>query len=215
METISVPQVTLVDSSGKSVGVYNDDPGWWQQLKKRFDSNDGNTLAIDYQKTSITTINTISSGSKTKLITNADSIPDYETNLISFHLEHGEQLNVIGETPLHIAIMYDDLSTIKYLIEKKGYSVNQRCVGGKFPGSFTSKVTSKLVQQSQYATLAYYGEYPLALAACFSNKEVYDYLIDQGGDPNLPDSNGNTVLHVLVINNRVVRLNLMISFRFS
>ena len=213
METISVPQVTLVDSSGKSVGVYNDDPGWWQVLKQRLDSNEGKTLAIEFNKTSGkgSPINGVNTGSKTKLITKADSVPDYETNYLSSHLEPGEQLNVIGETPLHIAIMYDDLSTIKYLIEKKGYNVNQKCVGGKFSGSFTSKVTSKLIQQSQYESLAYYGEYPLALAACFSNKEVYDYLIDQGGDPNLQDTNGNTVLHVLVINNRIVSLKSLIS----
>ena len=46
---------------------------------------------------------------------------------------------------------------------------------------------------------AYYGEYPLAFAAAFGYKEIYDYLIDHGADPNLQDSYGNTVLHMLVI----------------
>ena len=84
METISVPQVTLVDSSGKSVGVYNDDPGWWQVLKQRLDSNEGKTLAIEFNKTSGkgSPINGVNTGSKTKLITKADSVPDYETNYI-------------------------------------------------------------------------------------------------------------------------------------
>ena len=53
---------------------------------------------------------------------------------------------------------------------------------------------------------AYYGEYPLAFAACRGNEELYDYLIDHGGDPNLQDSFGNTVLHMLVIHNQSVSI---------
>ena len=55
-----------------------------------------------------------------------------------------------------------------------------------------------------YAGYAYYGEYPLAFAACFGHEEMYDYLIDHGADPNLADSFGNTVLHMLVISNQIV-----------
>lgn len=33
MEFIRIPQVSLVDASGKRIGVYTDDPDWWQQLK--------------------------------------------------------------------------------------------------------------------------------------------------------------------------------------
>jgi len=51
---------------------------------------------------------------------------------------------------------------------------------------------------------AYYGEYPLAFAAAFGHMEIYDYLIDHGADPNMQDSYGNTVLHVLVIRDRMV-----------
>ena len=51
---------------------------------------------------------------------------------------------------------------------------------------------------------AYYGEYPLAFAAAFEYKEIYDYLIDHGADPNMQDSYGNTVLHMLVIRDRSV-----------
>ena len=95
-------------------------------------------------------------------------------------------LNVIGETPLHIAIMYDDFNMIKYLIEKKGVNVNDRSIDGKFSGGFkSSKMTVKYIEDSKYESLAYYGEYPLCFAACFSSKEIYDYLIDNGADPNL------------------------------
>ena len=53
---------------------------------------------------------------------------------------------------------------------------------------------------------AYYGEYPLAFAASFGHEEIYDYLIDKGADPNKQDSFGNTVLHMLVINNQIVSI---------
>ena len=46
---------------------------------------------------------------------------------------------------------------------------------------------------------AYYGEYPLAFAACFGWMDIYDYLIDNGADPNMQDSFGNTSLHMAVI----------------
>jgi ankyrin repeat protein len=45
---------------------------------------------------------------------------------------------------------------------------------------------------------AYYGEYPLAFAACFGN--MYDLLIEFGADPNRQDIYGNTILHMCVIN---------------
>ena len=55
-----------------------------------------------------------------------------------------------------------------------------------------------------YPGYAYYGEYPLAFAACFGHEEIYDYLIDHEANPNLQDSFGNSVLHMLVVNNQIV-----------
>ena len=34
--------------------------------------------------------------------------------------------------------------------------------------------------------------------------EIYDYLIDNGADPNMQDTYGNTVLHMLVIRDQMV-----------
>ena len=36
--------------------------------------------------------------------------------------------------------------------------------------------------------------------------EIYDYLIEHDADPNLQDSFGNTVLHMVVIADQVVRV---------
>lgn len=33
MEIIRIPKVSLVDGTGQSIGVYADDPDWWQNLK--------------------------------------------------------------------------------------------------------------------------------------------------------------------------------------
>lgn len=49
---------------------------------------------------------------------------------------------------------------------------------------------------------AYYGEYPLSFAACFGHESIYDYLIQRGADPNSQDQYGNTLLHMIVINDR-------------
>jgi len=52
---------------------------------------------------------------------------------------------------------------------------------------------------------AYYGEYPLAFAACFGYEDIYDFLIENGADPKHKDSFGNNVLHMMVITNQTVQ----------
>jgi hypothetical protein len=258
MEIIRIPQVSLVDATGKRIGVYTDDPDWWQQLKLKHQSHQINmnssmiggrsgsnaiglinylqdetqkrpwpnktSLAISvppalqHSQTKLNENDNVSLSSRSKLINGKESPLDKKlgqqdqqnkqqvstvstishstsfanqgirTSVAATYEENQRQCNVIGETPLHIAIMYDDFNSIKYLIETKGLDVNQRTVGGKFVGGFNSKLTFNLIQQSKYESLAYYGEYPLAFAACFASKEIYDYLIEKGADPNLKGS---------------------------
>jgi hypothetical protein len=175
-QEIRVAQVSLVDGYGKEIGIYDDDPGWWLNSNRNPENDSENGKVSPSNE---------STSSKSKLIKKKE---EFDNNVITNQMKQPTKMskfNMIGETPLHIAIMYDDLNTIKYLIETKGYNINQRCVGNQFVSGFNYKEAAAFLKYSKYDELAYYGEYPLALAGCFSNKEVYDYLIEQGGDPNL------------------------------
>ncbi|CAD6195423.1 unnamed protein product [Caenorhabditis auriculariae] len=100
-----------------------------------------------------------------------------------------------GQSPLHLAIVHDDYETVSLLLTCKS-DVNARACGNFFlPEDF--KLNNKITDYQGYA---YYGEYPLAFAACFGNKDIYDLLVQSGANPNLQDSFGNTILHMCVIN---------------
>lgn len=58
--------------------------------------------------------------------------------------------------------------------------------------------------KTDYEGLAYLGEYPLAWSACLGNETVYNKLIDYGADPNMQDTFGNMVLHMVVVCNQLV-----------
>lgn len=59
-------------------------------------------------------------------------------------------------------------------------------------------------KETNYEGLAYLGEYHLAWAACQANETLYNLLLEQGADPDAQDSFGNTVLHMVVVTNRMV-----------
>ena len=177
MHTIIIPKVSLSDASGRDIGVYSDDPSWWENLKKKnLEANIQETPVYDFEYNRDSKKEPNKNEEASKKFDEESAIINTENN---YALE--EECNEIGETPLHIAIMHEDLPTLKLLIEKKGFDVNQRNLNGKFLSGFQQS----LFTQSNYENLAYYGEYPLAFAACFANREIYDYLIEKGADPNL------------------------------
>lgn len=48
------------------------------------------------------------------------------------------------------------------------------------------------------------GEYPHCFAACLGQVESLRLILSKGVDPNTVDTNGNTVLHIMVIKNKIV-----------
>ena len=55
------------------------------------------------------------------------------------------------------------------------------------PSTITGEHSSVSAPLQLLFSYAYYGEYPLAFAACFGNKDIYDLLIQYGADPDRQD----------------------------
>ncbi|XP_063430515.1 transient receptor potential cation channel subfamily V member 5-like isoform X2 [Mytilus trossulus] len=114
-------------------------------------------------------------------------------------LDRYEGEEYYGESALHIAIIFGSVEAVKVLIEN-GANINERASGRFFLPEDQKKGRTK---DTDYEGYAYYGEYPLSFATCIGNQEIYDYLINNGADPNLQDSFGNTCLHMAVIHDQV------------
>ncbi|KAF7206640.1 transient receptor potential cation channel subfamily V member 1 isoform X2 [Nothobranchius furzeri] len=92
-----------------------------------------------------------------------------------------------GQTALHIAIERRSIFYVKLLVSK-GADVHVKASGKFF--------------QSHDGPYFYFGELPLSLAACTNQPDMVDYLMNnkyQQADAKLTDSQGNTVLHTLVV----------------
>jgi transient receptor potential cation channel subfamily V protein 5 len=111
-----------------------------------------------------------------------------------------------------MAIVSEDPSMVKFLLVN-GADVHQRCNGKFFcPEDQKNNQVHVLHQESpiftfntNYVGYAYFGEYPLSFAALLNQEECARLLIAKHADPDKQDFNGNTVLHMLVINNNLVR----------
>jgi ankyrin repeat protein len=116
-----------------------------------------------------------------------------------------------GKTALHLAIINEDLEMVKFLLYK-GADVNQRCTGRFFcPDDQKSRIRDVSWQEhpvhpvdTNYKGYLYYGEYPLHYAARLNQFEIVQQLLYRDAEINAADSNGNTVCHLLVINNNLV-----------
>ena len=116
-----------------------------------------------------------------------------------------------GENALHIAIANQDLHMVSFLLKYKA-DIHGRCCGEFFCPTDqkygrNDSVTDEypiVPVETNYDGTSYYGEYPLSFAAVIEHYDCVRLLFANGVDPNKQDSNGNTVLHMLVIHNKLV-----------
>ncbi|XP_078257969.1 transient receptor potential cation channel subfamily V member 5-like [Rhinoraja longicauda] len=130
---------------------------------------------------------------------------------------------VMGETALHIAALYDNYEFAKVLLEEAPDLVNVPATSELYEGKTalhiavanenfplvkelvnrganvaSSRATGIFFKRSEN-NLVYYGEHVLSFAACVGNKEIVQFLIENGADIKAQDYLGNTVLHHLAI----------------
>ncbi|XP_029957439.1 transient receptor potential cation channel subfamily V member 1 [Salarias fasciatus] len=92
-----------------------------------------------------------------------------------------------GQTALHIAIERRSMRYVHLLVQK-GADVHAKACGTFF--------------QPHDGPSFYFGELPLSLAACTNQPDVVEFLMVneyQRADAKMADSQGNTVLHALVV----------------
>lgn len=112
---------------------------------------------------------------------------------------------------LHIAIVNEDPSMVKFLLDS-GVNFQERCFGNFMcPEDQKSSRTDSLDHErvnvtpfTNYEGYVYWGEYPLTFAACLGQEECFRLMLARGADPDAQDTNGNTVLHLLVIYQKLV-----------
>ncbi|XP_048774117.2 transient receptor potential cation channel subfamily V member 5-like isoform X11 [Ostrea edulis] len=122
-----------------------------------------------------------------------------------------------GESILHIAIVNEDPAMVKFLLDN-GADVHERACGNFFSpdDQKSSRMDNydhewvEVTAKTNYEGHVYLGEYPLSFAACLGQEECVRLLVAKGANLNVQDTNGNTVMHMLVIHDRKDMFNLLL-----
>ncbi|XP_031155360.1 transient receptor potential cation channel subfamily V member 6 [Sander lucioperca] len=90
-----------------------------------------------------------------------------------------------GVTPLHIAVVNQNINLVHHLISRGGDVATPRVTGLYF--------------RKRIGGLIYCGEHILSFAACAGNEDIISMVIDAGASTRGQDYRGNTALHILVL----------------
>ena len=120
-----------------------------------------------------------------------------------------------GEGALHMAVVNEDPQMVKFLLDH-GAWVHERSIGNFFCADdqkdgrvdVLAHEWYDLPLETDYHGYVYWGEYPLSFAACLELEDCYRLLLAKGADPDRGDTNGNTVIHMCVIVNKIEMFNL-------
>ena len=61
-----------------------------------------------------------------------------------------------------------------------------------------------MILETNYAAPCYWGEFPLSFAVCLGLDDAVTWLLHRGASPLAVDLNGNNILHMLVLHNKLV-----------
>ena len=147
----------------------------------------------------------------------------------------GDERGAAGETPLHIAVLFNDTSAkvhalfadlwdlcpklraaeylgdeykgenvLHFAIIKKG-NINLIEMMLDSPEGWEllrSRATGKFFKEAELSedSCRWLGELPLAFAASTNQREVFDLLLEKGGDLTGTTAGGNNLLHLMVLN---------------
>ncbi|CAF1042683.1 unnamed protein product [Rotaria sordida] len=101
------------------------------------------------------------------------------------------QAEYYGEIPLHIAIIKRNPTMVEWLLgDERNKAYEEQQLTAAASGHFF-----------RVGRPCYYGESPLAFACCTNQWNIAEILLKYGASMDAVDSNGNNILHLLVIRN--------------
>ncbi|KAG8548575.1 hypothetical protein GDO81_024921 [Engystomops pustulosus] len=132
------------------------------------------------------------------------------------------QTGAVGETALHLAVLHDNLESVKVLLQHAPELVNLPMTSDLYKGQTALHIAvmrqnvaiaQELIRHRANVCMAravgtffqlkpnsfYYGEHILSFAACVGNAELVRLLLLHGADAQAKDSHGNTILHILTL----------------
>ncbi|CAH2322591.1 transient receptor potential cation channel subfamily V member 6-like [Pelobates cultripes] len=131
------------------------------------------------------------------------------------------QTGAVGETALHLAVLYDNEDAVRVLLEEAPDLLNQPMTSELYEGQTALHIAvmrqniviaQQLIEKGADISTAravgsffklkptstfYYGEHVLSFAAAVGNADLVRLLLQHGANPEVKDSQGNTVLHIL------------------